>query len=79
MNDPRPDSKILAPKAGSVYRHVKSGGKYKVVGVGLNATNGPQEMQTVVLYFCTKTGQIWVREINEFCDGRFEPLPLPHL
>jgi hypothetical protein len=50
------------------YRHVKSGGTYKVVAHGkLEWSLAP-----VVIYEAEKDGTIWVRPEAEFFDGRFE-------
>ncbi len=57
---------------GTLYKHLKTGGTYIVVGhCQLEATNRPG-----ILYVSTKGGKIWARDIDEFLDiKRFEPLP----
>lgn len=53
----------------AIYRHRKSGGLYKVItfNAKLEATEG-----RVVVYQNMPTGVIWVRDYDEFVDGRFE-------
>lgn len=49
-------------------RHRKTGGHYRVIGLALiEATH-----QDVVVYRSEETGQLWVRPLVEFADGRFE-------
>ncbi|MFV1851621.1 MAG: DUF1653 domain-containing protein [Thalassospira sp.] len=56
---------------GSLWRHVKSGGEYQVIGAcRIEATNTP-----AYLYRSTETGQVWCRPLDEFHDGRFERIP----
>lgn len=55
------------PYSGMKVRHVKSGGVYVVVTVGLvEATLAP-----VVIYRDIVAHTTWVRPVDEFCDGRF--------
>jgi hypothetical protein len=50
------------------YRHLKTGGTYKVIAHGkLEWSLAP-----VVIYEAEKDGTIWVRPEAEFFDGRFE-------
>lgn len=57
-----------------VWRHVKTGGLYHVVGTAVCSTNGSEGAECVV-YF-SMTYQAWrYREIGEFLDGRFVPEP----
>lgn len=55
--------------AGSIWRHVKTGKVYSVVGTcRLEATNSP-----AVLYASPDDGGVvWARDMDEFLDGRFE-------
>ncbi len=55
-----------------VWRHKKTGGLYVTEHVALlEATLDP-----VVIYRSMKDGTRWVRPAREFCDGRFEVLPM---
>ena len=53
---------------GTVWKHIKTGGTYTVVGnCQLEATNRP-----AVLYVSTNgDGRTWARDLEEFMDGRF--------
>jgi len=58
---------------GTVYRHVKRGGLYHVIGDG--TAQGPiPDMEPVTIYR-SEDGRIWVRGTAEFTDGRFVPAP----
>ncbi|MEO0678848.1 MAG: DUF1653 domain-containing protein [Pseudomonadota bacterium] len=68
------DTKVMAMvqaevPTGSVWRHVKSGGRYMVIGYcWLEATAQP-----AVLYARDEPeSEIWARDAAEFLDGRFE-------
>jgi hypothetical protein len=53
---------------GEIYKHLKTGGLYEFVDMGLiEATK-----QVAVIYRCQNTGQVWIRPVTEFFDGRFE-------
>ena len=60
-----------APAPGSRWRHVKTGGGYEVLwGQALiEASRTP-----AVVYRAEVGGQVWVRPLAEFTDGRFQPL-----
>lgn len=54
-----------------VYRHLKTGGEYAVLAEGLQeATGRPCVIYTAVATVLTP--RPWVRDYNEFYDGRFE-------
>lgn len=53
---------------GMIWRHVKTGGLYRLIGRGLYE----KDRTHVVVYQGVKTRQIWVRSDLEFYDGRFE-------
>lgn len=59
------------PASGADYRHTKTGNIYRVIGEAINATNGDQDGQVMVLY--QRNGGTYVREAVEFRD-RFKPL-----
>ncbi|WP_172298333.1 hypothetical protein [Pseudoruegeria sp. HB172150] len=53
---------------GSLWRHLKSGGRYMVHGhVILEAT-----LEPAVIYSSSLAGTPWCRSAEEFFDGRFE-------
>ena len=55
------------PVIGTDWQHVKTGGKYAVVGeCVIEAT-----MKVAFLYKSHKTGIVWARPKDEFLDGRF--------
>lgn len=59
---------------GAHYRHKKTGGTYQfLMFATIEATMTP-----AVVYAARKDGvrQCWVRPVDEFCDGRFEPVDM---
>ncbi len=58
-----------------IWKHVKTGGMYHILGVGICRTNGEQDGNEVsVFYFSMNHQTLNYRKINEFLDGRFEPV-----
>jgi hypothetical protein len=54
----------------SRWRHIKTGGVYRVVGLAnMQAADSPLDGVRVVIYCGDQT---WVRPVTEFLDGRFE-------
>lgn len=51
-----------------VYKHVKTGGLYKVLTFGLIESN----KTLAVVYQSLQDEQVWIRPEAEFFDGRFE-------
>lgn len=49
------------PKTGETWRHYK-GGVYEIVVIGLDEPT----LTPVVVYRCTKDGQVWVRTMTAF-------------
>lgn len=49
------------------YRHVKSGGIYRLLNVGLLEAT----LEPMVVYQNIKTCEVWIRPQSEFFDGRF--------
>ena len=47
--------------------HVKSGGVYRVLEIG----KMENDLTSVVVYKSEDNGQVWVRPLAEFADGRF--------
>ncbi|PYE86890.1 DUF1653 domain-containing protein [Phyllobacterium leguminum] len=62
------------------HLHRKRGSTYQVTGIALVQTDsGLRDMDAVVLYR-GEDGRLWVRGVEEFIDGRFEPIdPVPPL
>lgn len=60
------------PKIGSLWRHVKTGGVYRVVVVAYEEST----LTPVVVYGPGPglTGTCWTRPWSEFMDGRFVEL-----
>ena len=59
---------------GAYYRHKKTGGVYQVLMLAtIEATMVP-----AVVYGSRSSAGIgrWVRPLDEFCDGRFEPVDM---
>jgi hypothetical protein len=53
-----------------MYRHIKTGGLYRVICIAsVEAT-----LELVVVYQSEQDGQCWTRPLDEFMDGRFEPV-----
>jgi hypothetical protein len=60
-----------------VWRHLKRGTLYHVLGIATCSTNGEREgKEESVIYFGVLQQQFYYREITEFLDGRFEPVPV---
>ena len=64
------------PHVHGVYRHKKTKAKYCVLGLVTNATNGDQEGRLMVRYvpeaYMGQPDAVeFVRNVEEFCDGRF--------
>lgn len=57
----------LISSKGKLYRHFKGGNHiYSIIGIGVNATNGPEDGTDVVIYQNVFDGHIYTRELNEF-------------
>ena len=55
-------------------RHIKRGSEYDVLGQAMLQTSTPlTDMETMIVYR-GDDGQMWVRPVSEFEDGRFEPI-----
>lgn len=60
---------------GARVRHLKRNTTYRVVGTAHIQAAAPVDEDTpVVIYQSEDHGQMWVRPIDEFADGRFEAL-----
>jgi hypothetical protein len=60
----------------TIWRHVASGGLYLIMGVARCSTNGEREgKERSVVYYSVERQHFNYREMWEFLDGRFEPVP----
>lgn len=50
-----------------VWRHNKTQGLYQILAIGKEES----DLTDVVIYKSLKDGQVWVRNKEEFLDGRF--------
>lgn len=58
-----------------VWTHKKRGGVYHVLGISTCSTNGPRDSQEeVVVYFSMTYQKLRHRDVEQFLDGRFEPI-----
>lgn len=57
-----------------VWKHLRRGGLYHVIGLSLDAGNGGSGTPCVV-YFSITNQNLYHRPLSEFLDGRFEPVP----
>jgi hypothetical protein len=66
---------ISTASEGARYRHVKRGTVYEVLGKGRLqcAANAALDDSEVVIYR-GNDGKLWARGVDEFYDGRFEPI-----
>ena len=69
---------MKVPEKGSTWKHLKRGSTYTIVGVGTMQVNGDLDNTQVVIYrgYDRLGGfvEFWVRPLDEFMDGRFEPI-----
>lgn len=52
----------------TVYKHLRTGGLYSVVAVGTHV----KTKECLVTYVALADGAVWVRNYEQFMDGRFE-------
>jgi len=62
----------LKDKIGKEVKHLKSGGTYRILAVDSHLESEGLKGELYVVYENTDDGLIWIREQNEFFDGRFQ-------
>jgi hypothetical protein len=56
-------------KVGEVWRHVKTGGEYEIIGLGkLQVKNENLDNQECVIYKSVLDKHIWVRPVADFLE-----------
>jgi hypothetical protein len=65
-----------SPKRPPKYRHKKRGGSYRLVGTAQVQApdDAPLTDFEVVQVYVGEDGEMWVRRVSEFFDGRFEEI-----
>jgi hypothetical protein len=69
-----PTIPIGDPDAGATFRHRQRGTSYTVVGKAVLQTGTALTDDQQVIVYVGADGQLWVRSVEEFCDGRFEKI-----
>ena len=71
----------LQPRAEAwraTHRHLKRGTEYQVIGcAAVQASKADLRDDAIVYVYRDVEGDLWVRGVEEFNDGRFEALPPP--
>ena len=62
----------LKYKIGKEVKHLKSGGTYRILAADSHLESEGLKGELYVVYENTDDGLIWIREQNEFFDGRFQ-------
>ena len=62
----------LKDKIGKEVKHLKSSGTYRILAVDSHLESEGLKGELYVVYENTDDGLIWIREQNEFFDGRFQ-------
>ena len=62
----------LKDKIGKEVKHLKSGGTYRILAVNSHLESEGLKGEHYVAYENIEDGLIWIREQNEFFDGRFQ-------
>jgi hypothetical protein len=60
------------PVKGDVYRHIKRGTVYTVIGVAELQMRADLVDGSELILYQGEDGKLWAREVTEFTDGRFE-------
>ena len=61
-------------KIGKIFQHKKSGGNYKVLAVNAHLESEGLTGDLFVVYASKEDSYVWIREQNEFFDGRFKEI-----
>ena len=67
----------LKDKIGKEVKHLKSGGTYRILAVDSHLESEGLKGELYVVYENIDDGLIWIREQNEFFDGRFQEITNP--
>lgn len=71
-----PEKTTERPEKGSLWKHLKTGGIYRVVGIGKREADCvPCVVYQVAFADKDAAGDWWIRTLGEFADGRFEAVP----
>ena len=62
----------MKDKVGKFFKHLKSGGLYKVLSTEAHLEKEGLNGDLYVVYSNLDDGLVWVREQKQFFDGRFE-------
>jgi len=65
----------MKDKVGKIFKHLKSGGLYKVLSTEAHLEKEGLNGDLYVVYSNVDDGLVWVREQKQFFDGRFEEQP----
>ena len=63
----------LADKFQPEYKHKQRGTDYMHLGYGNVQTNKPLKDNESIVSYMGEDGKLWIRSVDEFYDGRFEP------
>lgn len=63
----------MNPDRGQFWTHVKTGHRYKVLRIAVNATNGCEDQKMVIYRAVRGSETVFVREMNEF-TRKFRPV-----
>lgn len=66
----------MKAKFNRYVRHLERGTCYEILGTCINATNGTNDGERMVRYYSIADNKEYVRNIDEFEDGRFVPITL---
>jgi len=59
------------------HRHIKRGSTYSAIGPALLQASAPCVEPDEMMVYRAESGELWVRPLAEFTDGRFEALTTP--
>lgn len=61
----------MIPKMGMKVKHLKTKNWYNILHIAQNSDE-PEQKLVVYQIYGNNRAPIWVRDYEEFCDGRFE-------